>query len=447
MLRLIINKKIMKISIIGIAIILSASKLVWAAEGGSTPLSYADFNFDSEGIVVNIDKNGAELHLHYVGRSRLPAEPVIIKIEDPKIRLRGGRQCKVQVSSDVCKIVLNYKNMNSPSYGYRKITIQKSSGEVIQTYGIWVKPAVTPEYARSQLTSDTLTTDKLAGPVFMMNATYSNREYKITYGGKELPFPSFKLSAKSMCYVDRYFGDVFTSSQTIMYVLPIPNFIRGSGIKDITDPSSPTYNESYATGNNNISTCATEGKNECVSSKGWASWAVGLMNIRGEVIDGTFPPGAMRTQKDRSWNSGDTIYYKKAWNSKRLALLLIEGTADGSRFDPAKLTPPLMAVQTAPPCSYFVASPPNPPVSQTLELEVSGGQGSIVLDTDYSCDTYCRINVDNGALVVATAVPVPGKSSFAGWSVPGCDQNSLTCAVNVTDDLKGITALFNNVMN
>ena len=128
---------------------------------------------------------------------------------------------------------------------------------------------------------------------------------------------------------------------------------------DVTNPDDPIYNGIWNTGNNNISTCATEGSSYCASGK-WGSWSVGLANIGNtDLIHDAGSPdnllvGQVKVLPDNRWNSSSTIYWRADWNFKKtIALLMIQGSTDGSGFDVAKAAPTIAQIKAGLPCSSY----------------------------------------------------------------------------------------------
>ena len=141
----------------------------------------------------------------------------------------------------------------------------------------------------------------------------------------------------------------------------------------------------------------------------------------------------IKYQYNRAWNSGSNIYWTKNWAQERVALFTIHGTTDGSDFDPRVTTPPVQAVQTAPPCSKYLNKPK--PAERRVTLTTTG-PGDVIEERGFRTvsNSSTLWVVDDGSLFVVTAVPNEGHQ-FVGWSGANCDNNSLPCAVSITSDI------------
>ena len=411
-------------------------------------LSAQEFRLDSEGQVVVIDPNGAELYLDYIGDPRPESENIKITINDPGIRIMSGNHCAIKNPARDCKIVLYYKNIKNPSYGQKTLSVLDGNDRLIKEHMIWVKPNKGEE--EIPWVGNYCVTN---GPVFLQNGTSLTGVYRwIELIGRgrsknaENISQQFSLPPYSICYIDKglvtddYKGGKACGSGTVM----VPNFRISSSVNSspsmvtasdvIIEDNSRSYNGLYNTGSNNISACATEGARNC--AKEWGSWTVGLMNLSGKTLrnDGqVMRPGEIKYQDNRAWDSGSTVYWTTNWSQERVALFSIHGTTDGSDFDPIYTTPPVQAVQTAPPCSKFLNKPK--PAEKRVTLTVNG-PGDVVEERGFrTVSNFSTLwVVDDGSLFVATAVPNEGHQ-FVGWSGANCDNNSLTCAVNITSDI------------
>ena len=402
-------------------------------------LSPQEFRLDSEGQVVVIDPNGAELYLDYIGEPRTEYEKIKVTINDPDIKIMSGSQCAIKNPSRDCKIVLRYKNITNPSYGQKTLSLFDGKDGLIKEYVIWVKP---------NLSEDPIawfgTKCAAVGPVIIQNATSLTGSYRWInrhrFGNERSISNVFTMPQKSMCFIDRklILKGVREGGDCNSGRWPYPNFLLDGSLNFwsqlILEESSHSYNGLYSTGNNNIATCATEASKTCANN--WGSWTVGLMNLSGKVLrDGSeiMRPGEMKYQDNRAWNSGSTIYWTTNWDQEQVALFTIHGTTDGSDFDPRVTTPPVQAVQTAPPCSKFLNKPK--PAERRVTL-TANGPGDVVEERGFrTVSNFSTLwVVDDGSLFVVTAVPNEGHH-FLGWSGANCDNNSLTCAVNITSDI------------
>jgi len=205
-----------------------------------------------------------------------------------------------------------------------------------------------------------------SGMVILVNSTNSKRKYigAITGAGLDSDYRTanssrstytISLPSKSLCYVDEYVQiPPLPSNYTPIYVVDkLYQTGYGRYFSDVTNPADPIYNAAYQTGNNNLSTCAANGQDNCASNK-WASWTMGLANLGTTDMSGGVRAGQIEVLRNGPWNNGTTIYYESAWTGSNLALLLIQGSIDGSGFDVNAATPSILQINSAAPCSNYV---------------------------------------------------------------------------------------------
>ena len=410
-----------------------------------------DLRLDGEGQVVVIDPNGAELYLDYIGDPRTESEKIKVTINDPDIKITSGSQCAIKNPSRDCKIVLRYKNINNPSYGQKTLSVLDSKDSLIKSYAIWIKPNKDEEEIPWDLMSGTVT-----GPIIVQNSTDVTGGYRwsqirqrsipsqdISFSRREqFTTDPFYLPSKSLCYIDKNLSPLIYKGRMKRSRDSFPSGVfglksLGSNIfmyDYVKAESNGSFNVLYSTGNNNISSCATEGIKDCVNL--WGSWTVGLMNLSGKTLRDSghiMRPGEIKYQDNRAWDSGSTIYWTKNWAQERVALFTIHGTTDGSDFDPTNTTPPVQAVQTAPPCSKYLNKPK--PAERRVTLTTTG-PGDVIEERGFrTVSNFSTLwVVDDGSLFVVTAVPNEGHQ-FIGWSGATCDNKSLTCSINITSDI------------
>lgn len=341
-----------------------ACNSAWSAGSSTQHISASDLQLDQSGGVVTIDPNGTELYLNYKGTDRQPTT-VNISAGDSKSKIVGGK-CNIAAKDSRCKYVLKYVSYKKPSYTDQTIKVTDAAGVPIADYTIWVKPVVSPWPVQWRARGGK--GRRGGGPLIIQNANVVQRKYKIdidlvrfanstnSNGYEPASTYAFNLPAKSICYVDYNLVQGMVQGSDYIFATPMQGWGMNRKISDITDSNNVSYNSPYITGNNNISSCSTEGVFEC--SNRWGSWSVGLMNISGKQL-GDYVDGSEQTRRTDTWNSGDTIYYEDSWSSNSnngtdtVALIAINASTDGSTFDPSQHILPKAAVVTAPPCSSF----------------------------------------------------------------------------------------------
>jgi hypothetical protein len=107
-------------------------------------------------------------------------------------------------------------------------------------------------------------------------------------------------------------------------------------VEDSTDGDVGSFNASWMTGNNNFDSCANEGEGFCAGSR-WGSWMVGLMPLR--TVASPDPrsvwsmAGGVEYWVENRWGSGNALYYTNHWVDTPIALIMTQGSTDGSGFD------------------------------------------------------------------------------------------------------------------
>ncbi len=211
---------------------------------------------------------------------------------------------------------------------------------------------------------DSYTTE--TGPIIIYNMTNMQRQYQVMgpyVDSNDKPLPagsSFSLGAGQMCALD-------TSQTNGQYQ------IYGSittYVEDITNGHRGLFNGPDDTANNNLDDCSNEGENSCAGSM-WGSWAVGIENIGPSSIfygSGSWASGQARFISG-SWNKDNEMYFfVDGGGSYPFALLFVEGTTDGSGFNPwlnnNYLAPSIRDINFIQSCALItpqnVAPNPNP---------------------------------------------------------------------------------------
>jgi hypothetical protein len=282
----------------------------------------------------------------------------------------------------------------------------------------------------------------LALPVIITNATSQIRVYQSDIYSESPDNPgitkAIELPSRQSCYLD-----IFTTRRPDLYIeyLMAPNGI----VKDITNPSDNIFNGAYETMGWNITTCSAMGNNRCASNK-WSSWSVGLANLGSKDLDGGLKAGQVETLRDNSWESNtgsrdSWIYFKAPWSKENLAVLLIQGSTDGSVFDSNAAAPSILEIKSAPPCSDYIKGDPSETFMVRLKIF---GPGSVTMPAGAQCQifnippesfTYCTGSGLKDTVYEITAVPEAGKT-FKGWGSDGfCDDTKTTCRFPLTKNV------------
>ncbi len=288
-----------------------------------------------------------------------------------------------------------------------------------------------------------------SGPVIVANSTKHKRDYQSPFyfnvsrklSGKT---PIYTLPPGQICYLDQNIGlgyyDFINGAFYPLSVDVIYAPTRIEYISDMTNPSDPIYNGPIFTGNYNITTCSANGQFDCASNK-WDSWTVGLANLSSTDLDSkVFKAGQIQILQNNTWDNGATLYYKDNWAIYDLALLLIQGSVDGTRFDPNAAAPNLQEIKSAPPCSNYTT---DPSVTYKVRAKVYGS-GSVTMPAGAQCQkwstpgedfTNCTGSGSRNSWYEMTAVPEAGKT-FKGWGSDGlCDDSKTTCRFPLTKDV------------
>jgi hypothetical protein len=437
--------------------------ILWATCSNAV-IQNGDFWFHDEGDTIFIDgKRGAPLHIDYIGAKL--TKPLTIKVtpNNPKLKI-AAQICTFTKKNNECRLVVHNAKEEDKVYGVNHFTITEviegsqsvlnpraTSNTSTVGFGVGVRGKDMPKPfswwpgSPAGGTTDALLQD---GPVIVANSTSQTRDYQSPFytdirdkvGSKT---PIFTLPPGRICYLDqslcyncykdnRYYplSKRDTSKSRIEY------------ISDMTNPHEPIYNGPIYTGNNNITTCSADGEFDCASNK-WDSWTVGLANLSSSDLDSdVFKAGQIQILQNNTWDNGTTLYYRSGWYNSNIALLLIQGSVDGSRFDPNAAAPNLQEIKSAPPCSNYIKGDPS--VTFTVRLKIFG-PGSVSMPAGAQCQSYrtpgedftnCTGSGSKDTFYEITAIPEVGKT-FKGWSSDGlCDDSKTTCRFPLTRDVR-----------
>jgi hypothetical protein len=286
------------------------------------------------------------------------------------------------------------------------------------------------------------------GPVIIANRTSQRRDYQspfyyhhYTASGKS---PIYTLPPGQICYLDQSIGLGYKDyyENDVVYPLSFP-YAKGGYIEyisDMTNPHDPIFNGPFLTGNGNITTCSANGKFACASNK-WDSWTVALANLSGKDLDSdVFKAGQIQILQNNTWDNGTTLFFRGTWTTYSIGLILIQGSIDGSRFDPNSAAPSILEIQSASPCSNYTT---DPSVTFNVRLKIYG-PGTITMPGNPQCQAFnirpesftnCIGSGSRNEWYEMTAVPEAGKT-FAGWGSSGlCDDSKTTCRFQLTRDV------------
>jgi hypothetical protein len=179
-----------------------------------------------------------------------------------------------------------------------------------------------------------------SGPVVVYNMTREARRYVTHSCGlfdsldryQCFDGRGFELASGALCRLDDavYRGEAWRGNSL--------HFEHGAWnyVEDRSAGQLGLFNGNWITGNNNFDSCANESMNYCAGQR-WGSWMVGMMALRT-----VFSPdprsvysmaGGVEYWIDNRWGSGMTLYYTHAWIDAPIALIMTQGSTDGSGFD------------------------------------------------------------------------------------------------------------------
>ena len=349
--------------------------ILWATSS-TAAIQNSDFWFHDDGDMIFIDgKRGAPLHIDYIGAPL--KKPLTVKVtpDNPKLKI-AAPTCTFTKKDDDCKLIVHNAKEGDNIYGVNQFTLTEIGGSRVVFndratseastvgFGVGVQGKDMPAPAQW----NTWFSSPLGGSgmVVLVNATNVERKYMgaITGAGlnsdyrtfnRSTPTYTISLPSKSLCYVDEYVANPPLPSDYAPFYVVDKLYQTGYGryFSDVTNSADPIYNAAYQTGNNNLSTCAANGQDNCASNK-WASWTMGVANLGTTDMTGGVRAGQIEVLRIGPWNNGTTIYYKGAWTGSDLALLLIQGSIDGSGFDVNAAAPSILQLKSAAPCSSYV---------------------------------------------------------------------------------------------
>jgi hypothetical protein len=435
---------------------------LWATSSNAV-IQNSDFWFHDEGDTIFINgARGAPLHIDYIGAPLTKPLKVRVTPNNPKLKI-AAPICTFTKKDDDCWLTVRLENGKQKVYGVNHFTVtevgaskgvlngQAAADTGIVGFGVGVQGKDMPKpipWATLNTDGDTPT-----NKVIITNATNQLRLYEgdvyaqsLSYTGTlkdyDLKTKKLALPSRQSCYLDYYAAP--SASLPYLYYYMSSN-AKSLKFSDVTIESDPIFNGAYQTGDSNITTCFAMGLNRCASDK-WSSWSIGLANIGANDLKGGVKAGQVETLRDSSWRSNtgsdnSWIYFEGMWYDKNLAVLLIQGSTDGSPFDAGAAAPSLLEIKSAPPCSDYIKGDPS--VTYTVRLEISG-PGSVTVPAGTQCQAYSYNDVSftrctgsglKDTIYEITAVPEPGKT-FKGWGSDGlCDDTKTSCRFQLTKEV------------
>jgi hypothetical protein len=168
---------------------------------------------------------------------------------------------------------------------------------------------------------------------------------------------------------------------------------------------------------------------------------LGLANLGTEDLPGGRRAGEIETLINNSWGSNSFIYWETSWFKKNTALLLIQGSTDGSGFDANAAAPSILDIKSAPPCSNYLKGDPGVTYKVIADVygpgsvTMSGGEQCVIFKVPKSEFTRCTGSGIKDRIYEITAVPEAGKT-FKGWNSKGlCDDAKTTCRFPLTSEV------------
>ena len=429
----------------------------------------SDFWFHEDGDTVFIDGNrGAPLHIDYIGAPL--AKPLTVRVTPNNPQLKVSPQtCTFTKKDDDCRLIVQLKKQGQKVYGVNHFTITKqgasqgvpnaqmASDASTVGFGVGVQEKDMPRPLLTQLSRGfDEGGDRTIARTVLSNSTNSSRDYQadLSYSRRGdtnntifVKSYTIRLEPDAYCYADIGIDPDPNYVLLPIHVIQTTRSLPGNYyLSDVTNPSRPIFNGVYVTAAFNITTCSAQGENACASNR-WGSMMIGLANFGSNDLSGGLRSGQVETLRDNSWGSNtgsknSFIYYEQDWSKENLALLLIQGSTDGSEnWDAKAAAPSILEIQSAPPCSYYLKADPN--VVYSVSAKVFG-PGSITMPAGGQCQkystpgldfTYCTGGGYKNSWYEVTAIPDAGKT-FKGWYSSGlCDDASTTCRFQLTRDV------------
>jgi hypothetical protein len=438
---------------------LSPIALILWATCSTAAIQNSDFWFHDDGDTIFIDgKRGAPLHIDYIGAALTQPLTVRVTPNNPKLKIVAPT-CTFTKKDDDCRLTVQNAKEGDNVYGVNQFTLTEVGGSrgVLNAqaasdtntvgFGVGVQGKDMPQPVQLLAQDPTETSGVWSlqnGRVIVANRTSQKREYQSLikyYKDGSRNSPTYALPSGQICYID---DRLSLKQQNFIKPpsYPLYNELRRSGTRDITNPSDEIYNLAVFTGNFNITTCSANGDLKCASNK-WDSWTVGLANLSAIDLDSNaFKAEQIQVLQNNTWDNDTTLYYKGKWSSFNIALLLIQGSIDGSPFDPNAAAPNIQEINSAPPCSDFIKG--DPIVTNNITLNVYG-PGSVKMQEGARCNiittphdvtwTRCIGSGIKDRIYEITAIPEAGKT-FKGWNSKGlCDDSKTTCWFQLTSDV------------
>jgi hypothetical protein len=373
-------------------LILALSSLAMPA---FTQIQSGDFLIPEAGSEAYIDgARGAPLHIEYIGPRLTSKLSVKVKSNDSSLRLTPST-CTFSSSIHVCRSEIHLANVKNKVYGVKTFTVTEvggtltASGPEVTTSPVTFGVGITESGASQPVHWNTEKSLSLEGvdtsvgdhpkgssPVILVNATQSDRLYggvvdaydgdHATFVKGGVPLKKLRLPSGNSCYLDTLSVDLATG---LAWATPFVYSESDSSrfrIEDITS-GDPIFNGFSQTASNDISTCKSSsyGSVSCASGK-WGSMTVGLANIGGRNLFGgtdfatwrgwrdDFDAGQVKVIENKGFDRSDYIFWTKNWTGESVALLLIQGSTDGSGFDARAVAPNILQIKSAPPCSNYI---------------------------------------------------------------------------------------------
>ena len=434
---------------------------LWATTS-TAAIQNSEFWFHDDGDTIFIDgKRGAPLHIDYIGAPLTKPLTVRVTPNNPKLKI-AAPICTFTKKDDDCRLTVHNAKEGDNVYGVNHFTVTEAGGSrgvlnaqaasETSTVGFWVgvqgkdMPKPIPWKAIK------LVWTRINGTVIIANRTSQRRDYQSPFRSLSLDkisifapkSPIYSLDPGRICYLDQSIGRGYANyDNDADYPTSGNRFFETSFtyVSDMTNPQDPIYNGPFTTGNNNITTCSANGTSDCASNK-WASWTVALANLSGKDLDSdVFKAGQIQVLQNNTWGNGTTLYFTDDWSDFNVGLILIQGSTDGSDFDPNAAAPSIIEIKSAPPCSNYIKGDPSVTYKVIADVygpgsvTMLGGEKCVIVKVPNSEFTRCTGSGIKDRIYEITAVPEAGKT-FKGWNSKGlCDDAKTTCRFQLTSEV------------
>ena len=355
------------------------------ASSSIAAIQNGDFLFAEEGETAFIEGvKGAPLHIRYIGPDLTAPLKVKVTPDDAKLKLSPST-CMFTGAREECRLTVHLSHSNQKVYGVHQFTVTEvggltqldptgiSASEDPLTFGVGIlekdMPAPVTWFMKQE---DNRDQERGSALVILANSTTSTRTYRGTLSQRRIALTQWyeaipqKVSVppKSVCYLDQAIvSSSLKKGFTAFYIVGRSwDYVFREIFEDITDPSNPISNSPFNSANNNLSSCSASSWKSCTSGT-WGSMSVGLANIGSQNLKANsswatpsddIRAGEVKVIPDNSWGNGSNIYFEGAWTGSSLALLLIQGSTDGSGFDAKSAAPSIQQIKSAPPCSSYM---------------------------------------------------------------------------------------------